>query len=274
MAGCGVTADSLAAGSAVDPGTPSADRFEAAIEATEAEERYTFDATLAVDMVMSTEELDLSGAVDRGAVPHMVVRFDSAEMEAEIRIDGDEAWFTSDTPAFEDALPEDAEWIHVTSDDEIDGFDFDSPDDVAAGPLYFLRGAEDVTDLGAVGEGDDEVRTYAFTAAPDVAERAPEEHREMVRDLFHASDNLEITVTGEVDLDAKGRVRRLQMHGELSAKDADDPSVGMAESGGLDFEMRYDGFGMAVDVEPPPDDETVDAADDQELLGAVEIQTA
>jgi hypothetical protein len=86
MAGCGVTADSLAAGSAVDPGTPSADRFEAAIEATEAEERYTFDATLAVDMVMSTEELDLSGAVDRGAVPHMVVRFDSAEMEAEIRI--------------------------------------------------------------------------------------------------------------------------------------------------------------------------------------------
>jgi hypothetical protein len=270
MSGCGLSEDALAAGPVLDPGTPSADRFEAAIEATEAEERYTFDATVAVDMVMSTEELALSGAVDRGSVPHMAVRFDSADMEAEIRIDGDEAWFTSDTPEFEDALPEDAEWIHVTSDDEIDGFDFDAPDDVAAAPLYFLRGAENVKDLGV----DDEVRTYSFTAAPDVAERAPEEHREMVRDLFHASDNLEITVTGEVDLDAKGRVRRLQLHGELSADDPDDPNASLAESGGLDFEMRYDEFGKAVDVEPPPDDETVDAGDDQELLGAVEIQTA
>jgi hypothetical protein len=268
--GCGLTEGALVAGPIADPGRPSADRFEAAIEATEAEERYSFDADLAVDMGFVAEELDLSGEVDRGADPRMVVRFESAEIDAEIRIDGDDAWFSSNTPEFEDALPDDAEWIHVTGEDDIDEFDFDSPDDLGAGPLYYLRGAEDVEDLGV----DGEVRTYSFTAASDVAEQAPEEHRETVRDLFTSSDNLDLTVTGEVDIDAEGRIRRLSLHGDLTPKDPDDLNARRAEGGGLDFEMRYEAFGEPVDVEAPPEDETVDAADDPSLLEAVEIQTA
>ena len=159
-------------------------------------------------------------------------------------------------------LPEGATWVRVEDEAGAStGFEQQSPADV----LDFLRASDSEPEE----VGTEEVRgveTTHYRAQLDIRrmaeqdlERVPEEHRErMRRDLQQLLQLLEEpTVPVELWVDDDGLLRRMELR---MAMQVPGPT---GEPTALELTQRMELFdyGVEVDVEAPPEDEVVDAAE-------------
>ncbi len=270
---CGVTNDG-SAGAGDEPteapppvsGEAAVEALERALRTTTTQPRSSFEAEATVDAPTGPERLGVAGAVDR-KVPRIEVDLTSTDRGVKLRLDRDDAWLKLEGAATE-ALPEGVSWIHVTKADDVAGIDFDFERDVPYDLLYYLRGATDVRGKGTDRVAGVPVRTFTFTAADDVVDRAPAERRAAVADLIRATGDSQLEVTGEVAIDGDGRVRRLHLRGEVRPADPIDGDLDAEIT--IEWDLTLDDFGAEVDVEPPPAAQVTDVDDDPELRAVLE----
>ena len=248
--GCGGDDRESAAGSAPEAleGEEAAQALADAAEATTSTEE-TVDASLSLAVTGAPTgdmALDFTAQIDPGErTGEFVVSSEAGAFTA--RLASDQAWLTSDSAAFTDALPEGAEWVEVDIE-ELSSLGLQTSfDEGGLTPqLYLALGAVDPV-AGEEGEvGGDAVRTYSFGIDQQKAvEESPPEVKQQVEDAVTLQGE-DPTIEGEAAIDGDGLMRRMSVVG--SAGIPVDLGGGEFE---VSFDVEYTDFGVEVPTETP-----------------------
>lgn len=220
------------------------------------------DGAASIDGSRAQYTIDLPDLGAPGA-DDVEVRIVDRVMYTETGILGEDGW-----------LPEGVRWVSMDLDDVMEGLGLGATGLTRAGgpsqyaaTLQSLRGvSDDVEDLGA--EDLHGVSTTRYRVEVDV-EKALAELPEGLADLTEKAIEAlgSRSLPMEVWIDREGRVRRMvyEMSMDMDVEDAGEEGEGGGVRTEVDMEL-YD-FGVEIDVERPPAEETADMT---ELLATQE----
>jgi LppX_LprAFG lipoprotein len=259
-------------GVAADPDASPQEKVAAAAEATtgSGSSKLSFSATVQVPAEGGTQDVQFTGEGEfdyegrRGRLTYDLTELleaqgqEGADGEAEIVFDG--TVFYMRFPTLESSLPEGKTWVRFDLQEigEQEGIDLSQLSQLNQDPaqmLDYLRAtSSEIEEVGQEEVRGDQTTHYRATIDLDkVPDQAPEDQREGVRASIEAlKEQLGTsTMPVEVWIDEDGRLRRFTQS---------VPSPG----GDVEVTMELYDFGTDVEIDTPPEDETVDFI---ELLG-------
>lgn len=276
LAGCGGDDDAPAPGQT--PQTPEAPEALTGEEAAAALAEGADLVNGSDESVTGSLELELSGGPTLQQSLRADVAFDPAAdtgrfaveaggSDLTVVLDGDDAYLTSSSPEFGEALPDGADYILADVDD-LEGVGIDTflgGEEGISPQLYLVLGAKDVESVGTEQIGGDEVQVYEFMIDEDEAvAEAPDELKSAVDDAVRL-EGANATLAGRASLDSEGRIRRFELNGS-----ADAPSG--SPLGDVTFELglvtTLETFGEEIEVSAP-EGEPVSLAEGAEALARV-----
>ena len=212
------------------------------------------------------QEVSVETAIDR---PAQRARFSvtAQDQTIELLAIGDDAYVTGTNPELTDAL-DGRTWLTDLPDDVFGGWheaDYDPMTDL----LLKLTGRGRVERTGTDEVAGAQVTTYRFSVQDGVPEGVPDERRDTVRKLVHATGTGKITIEAEVGIDDEGHVRSVDLDAEVrrgSSSSIEDDTSGsevFADLGTIElgWEAEITTIGEPVDIEAPNASDTVDLAD-------------
>ena len=155
-----------------------------------------------------------------------------------------------DATAFPGRMQTDARWIKIdyAAMGAQMGINLEAFRQTGAGQLAYLSEVADVEEMGTETVRDAETTHYRFTTdLAELAESGPEELRSSFEQMIEITGSDEIPT--EVWIDGNDRVRRLVTDAEM---DLQGQQVSQLST------IEYYEFGVQFDVQPPPEEDTVD----------------
>lgn len=270
-------ADDGDAGTAVDDPSPTssdetddgdpAEVLRGAIEETRAVDTLSVSLRLALDggTFLGSQSTTLSGvaALDGSTLDISAGIGDEAEAVRIVVLDGT-AWVGGQSVDVRAALPEGAEWVELPAADLQASPAYSDPGELAF--LYLLNGAMDVEE-----EGDGR---YTFDVDLDEAVAAsPPERRVAVAATLTFNGDSTPEVSGSVELDDEGRVRRLEVSGIQRPTPDERESFDLEEDFELSVELEVglDDIDDALDVDAPDADVVADIDEAPEMATLLEL---
>jgi hypothetical protein len=235
-------------------GAVSIKTLQAAVSNTQATESSRFTMTIRTELSGESVDLEATGvASGDGKELQMTLTLPAAGSLEERLVDGT-IYMDFGGLAAGRELPEGKQWVSVSLDElqSRTGTDFSQLLDQAetSGPtqgLQYLQGLSgDVEKIGDDTVGGEHATHYrASIDYAKVAAKLPSTSTDLAEKLAKLG-----TVPADVWIDDQDRI--VKMHFTI------DGSALGAGAGTADFTMEFTGFGVPVDVQAPPADETVD----------------
>ncbi|MGH2697811.1 MAG: hypothetical protein ACRDJL_01255 [Actinomycetota bacterium] len=241
--------------SACGGGAGSEDRLPAeVIAAAVTATREAGSAHIASDQVTTAQGQEVTTAIEGTAD----LASGDSESTLELSLPGQEAQsaelITTGTVAYIEAgafpgAPTDARWISIDFQEvgEQMGINLEAFRQNGAGQLVYLSEVAEIEEVGSETVRDTETTHYRFTTdLAALAESGPEELRGSYEQLIELTGTEEIPT--QVWIDGDDRVRRILTDLEIEQQ---------GQQISQQSTIEYYEFGVEIDVQPPPEDETV-----------------